>query len=587
MTMDKGIRHIHRGILCLNLRKGWAFPAAGHVLRKALLLMVLCAAQLLVQGQNLEKLNLKHPVTVSGSAGLNVGLYSAFGAPSRKDPFQWLANANLTFNVLNLVSIPFSANFSQQNQSFMQPFNQYGASPKYKWVTGHLGYRNLTFSQLSLAGHTFFGAGVEMNPGKWRLGACYGRFRRAVSVAEADDNGVDISFKRMGYAVKVGYGTNKDFIDLSVLRAWDQLSSVAINQDSLAAITPEENLVWTVAGKKTIGKKLVVDGEYGRTAITRDMRSLPLVTGTAYDDLGKFFTPRTSTIYRPAFLGGMSYTGGTYAVKLAYKRIAPDYRTLGAYFFNNDMEELTANLSKTFLKGKVNFSGSAGGQRNNLASELATNTSRLVGAANLAIVASPTWNIALNGSNFSSFLRVEQNVLSDSLNFYQVSRSYGASVTHLMGNDDIRHTLNVSTAYQQANARKEYSVDLDSKTDFVNVNFGYNMNQKAKGLTVGVNLTTGLNITADGQILNTGPVLVASKTFKDKKIKTGLSTSYLMVFKDGKSSSAVYNNKIKVDLNLWKHHGLGFISSFLRRGATTTAPGLSEYQFNAAYTFRF
>ncbi|MFN8397435.1 MAG: hypothetical protein U0176_22620 [Bacteroidia bacterium] len=578
-----------RAVLSCPERPGIPVKTQGRllVLPLALAMAFLAALGSVGQAQNLEKLDLHKPVTVSGSAGLNLGFYTAFGAPTRKDPFQWLANANLTFKVLNMVTIPFSANFSQQNQSFMQPFNQYGASPKYKWVTGHLGYRNLTFSQLGLAGHTFLGAGVEMNPGKWRIGACYGRFRRAVSLEEANANGVDISFRRMGYAAKVGYGTTSDYIDLTMLKAWDALSSVKINSDSLEAVTPEENLVWTVAGKKTIAKKLVVEGEYGRTAITRDTRALTIQSGTPYDGLGSFFTPRASTIYRGAFLGGIGYTGGSYSVKLAYKRIAPDYRTLGAYFFNNDMEELTANLSKTLFKGKVSFTGSGGAQRNNLAGELATNTARVVGAANISAVLTPTWNVSLQGSNFSSFLRVEQDVLSDSLNFYQVSRNLGGGITHLMGTDDVRHTVNLMVAYQVANARKEYSVDFDDQTKFYNVNLSYNMNQKPKGLTVGLNYTTGLNMTPDGQILNTGPVLVASKTFKDKKIKAGLSSSYLMVFMNGTPSSAVFNNKMKVDLNLWKHHGLGFTSAFLRRGATSTAPGFSEYQFNAAYTFRF
>lgn len=573
----------------LRLSRTWGQVAAraGQARRTAILAVGLSAIGWGVQAQNLEKLDLHRPVTVSGSAGLNLGLYTAFGAPSRKDPFQWMANTNLTFNVLNLVSIPVSANFSQQNQRFMQPFNQYGASPKYKTFTGHVGYRNLTFSQLSLAGHTFLGAGAEMNPGKWRLGACYGRFRRAVSAEEADANNVDISFRRMGYAAKVGYGTNSDYLDLSVLKAWDAPSSIRINSDSLGTVTPEENLVWTVAGKKTVAKKLVVEGEYGRTAITRDTRALTVQTGTPYDQLGGFFTPRTSTIYRGAFLGGMGYTGRTYSAKLAYKRIAPDYRTLGAYFFNNDMEELTANLSKTLFKGKVSFSGGGGAQRNNLAGELATNTARIIGNANVSAVLSPTWNVSVQASNFSSFLRVEQNVLSDSLNFYQVSRNLGGSLTHLLGNDDVRHTLNMTLSYQVANARKEYSVDFDDETQFYNCNLGYNLNQKPQGLTLGVNLTTGLNISEAGQLLNTGPVLVATKTFKDKKIKAGLTTSYLRVFLNGSPNSTVLNNKMKLDLNLWKHHGLGFTSAFLHRGATSTAPAFSEYQFNAAYTFRF
>jgi len=38
-------------------------------------------------------------------------------------------------------------------------------SPYYKWITIHVGYRNINYSQFTLAGHTILGAGIELHPG--------------------------------------------------------------------------------------------------------------------------------------------------------------------------------------------------------------------------------------------------------------------------------------------------------------------------------------------------------------------------------------------------------------------------------------
>jgi hypothetical protein len=544
-----------------------------------------------LSAQNLEKLDATKPIAISGGVGVNLGAYTAFGAASRRDPFQWLLQANLTFNILNVISVPFSANFSQQNQGFAQPFNQYGASPRYKWLTGHFGYRNVTFSQFGMAGHTFLGAGLEATPGKWRLGICYGRLRQAVEGADAIESNVPVNFRRMGFATKIGFGDDGNFIDFSLLQASDDPNSIddpqLISDATGQNVSPEQNLVLSLAGRKKLGKRLAFNAEFARSALTRDMRSPSVKAGTLYDGLGGFFTPRTSTLYRSAFQGGMAYTGSKYSAALDYKRIAPDYASLGTYFFNNDIEEITAKLGTTLFAGKVSVNGAGGMQRNNLAKELATNSSRIIGSANLSFTPSPTWNLALSGNNFSSTLKVQHNVLTDSLNFYQVTQNYGLNLSRILGNSDIRHTLNAGFNYQIANSRKEYSVDFEDETDFYNLTLGYNLNNKPMGIRAGLTLTSGLNLMPENTMVNAGPILNASKSWKEKKITLTGSLGYLLVFLNGERNSGVLNNRLKLDLNLWEHHGLGFASSLLSRSRGITTPGLTEYQFNVAYNFHF
>ena len=79
------------------------------------------------------------------------------------------------------MALPFNLMFASQNKSFNTPFNRYGASPYYKWVKLHLGWRSLHFSQFTLGGQQMLGAGFELTPGKFRAAFMYGKFNNAVT----------------------------------------------------------------------------------------------------------------------------------------------------------------------------------------------------------------------------------------------------------------------------------------------------------------------------------------------------------------------------------------------------------------------
>ena len=121
------------------------------------------------------------PIKVSGGLNAYAGFYTASGIAARNQPTPFGLSGAVTVSLPGGISLPFSAVLGNQGTSFRQPFNQFGVSPTYKWATVHAGYRNVSFSPFTLAGHTFLGGGVELNPGKLRLGAVYGRFNKAIS----------------------------------------------------------------------------------------------------------------------------------------------------------------------------------------------------------------------------------------------------------------------------------------------------------------------------------------------------------------------------------------------------------------------
>jgi len=170
-------------------------------------------ATLSTNAQQVEQMIHARPMSFSGSVDATAIFYNANGIPNRYLPFNYVLSGSPVISVYGW-QIPFSFIIGKQQNSFTQPFNQFGMSPTYKWITIHAGYRSLNFSLFTLAGHTFLGAGVELTPGKFRFAAMYGQLNKATPLDTAQALYLStFSYKRMGMDVKVGYGTQNNFID--------------------------------------------------------------------------------------------------------------------------------------------------------------------------------------------------------------------------------------------------------------------------------------------------------------------------------------------------------------------------------------
>jgi hypothetical protein len=531
----------------------------------------------------------KHPVKVSGGANVNTGFYTSFGAPNRRPPFTYALQANLTLKILGVIDAPFSASFSQQQAGFTQPFNQVGISPKYKWATAHIGWRSLNYSDFTLAGHTFLGGGVDLTPKNWKISAMAGRFRKPVEEADALANGATTSYKRMGAGLMVGWEKNGNGIEGSVFTAKDLVNSITapvVNAD----VTPEQGLVMGLKGKKKLGKKIDVEAEYAQSAVTRDTRGpvASLEGGSSLAYFGPLFQQRSGSSSHAAYQGKIGYKGKAFNLALKYKHIDTDYRTLGAYFFNNDVEDATLNGSTSLFKQKVSLSASVGGQRNDLARIKATRNSRLIYSGNIGFAPSQAWNFSLNGSNFSSFLKVDQNILTDSLNFYQVTRNAAFNAMHTFGGDEAKQSLSGNVSYQNAVGRKEYSIVPESATDFYNIALAHTLKKKKLGLDFNTMLSYTHTIMPGTTTTFLGPTFGVSKSLLDKKAKVTFRTSFQSVLNNGDLSSTVWTNRLNGTYKVGEHHGITASIDFLRKSAyATNATKLSEMRGTVGYSFNF
>jgi hypothetical protein len=555
--------------------------------------VLMCSTSL--YSQNVEDA-VKNPIKVTGNIGVNLGFYNAFGIAPRRDRFSYLFSANVNPRLFGL-DMPLSATYSQQETTFLQPFNQFGISPQYKWLKLHLGYRNMTFSPLTLNGHTFLGGGIELTPNfkfgpfKYELSAMYGRLRRAVSAVDAVDQGTSTSFQRMGYGAKLNLVSHKkatDFIGFSAFRAWDDEESIETPLDN-KGFKPQENLVLGVSGQYRLFNAFTFKADVATSAISRDTRAEEANTNEEpiyFRAFGNWLPQRTSTQYRSALKSSVTYNYQQYTFGATFNNIESGYTTLGSYFFQNDVREYALNGGASFKDNTISISASIGMQHNNINKEQNTKSNRIIGSLNFNHIVNEKLSYAASYSNYASSLLVQKEELSDSLNVYQVSTSYSLSGNYRFDKKG-RTGMSLNLGHQVGNARDEYSIS-ETNTKFYNAgaNFKTKVTNADIGISVGMNYT--LNDSEMFQTATYGPVIGLSKKLFKKKLSLQYLTSYRISSQSLGDDFAVLNNRLSINFKFWKRHALRLSANLLNKDSrAATGTDYAELRGRMGYQIRF
>ncbi len=553
------------------------------------LLVIFSVAHL--KAQNLELIGKADPIKVSGGFNATAIGYAASGINARRDPLNYFLSANLTTEVYG-ISVPLSFSYSNQQVSFRQPFNQFSIAPSYKWAKVYAGYHTLTYSSYSLVGHVFSGAAIELTPSKFRLHAMYGTLNQAVE--EDTIRQSQPSYRRVGYAVKAGYGDRQNSIDLILFKAEDEVNSLR-NPPVKAQVFPMENLVLSAIAKKKLGSHFIWSGEIASSALTRDTRisASELEKANAFSYVGGLFTPRASSEYHHAMKTSLGYTGGIIHVQLNYERVDPGYQSLGAYFFNNDMENITVSTSVRLLQNKLDLSANVGTQRNNLNDAKLSATSRTVGTFTFNYNPSQAWNVTGTYSNFTTFTRVRprfdpffKNDL-DSLNFYQINQNMAGSVSYNFGTKEVKQGVFFNGSFQMADETVQANTPRNDSRIYTG-NLAYRYTKTASNLTLTAAVNYNRGDIGSTNTLSLGPNVSVTKSFLEKKLRCTFTATYNQQFQNQVLQSNVMNLRANGSYSVQKKHTLSISMVSLTKFATDTdKAGFSEYTatFNYGYNF--
>ena len=563
----------------------------------SILLFLIVSNSLLSQDfSNMEKKDL---VKLSGALSLNSTFY--LGSAERP-PFFWQMSGNLNI-VTPLFTIPISLTLSQQqkfsfndffdsqSKAAAQPFNQFGMSPKYKSVTSHIGYRSLKFSEFSLSGNQFMGLGLDINPkDKFvKLKLVYGRFAKAIDTIVPGN--LSKTFERWGYGINTIIGTEKNNLGFLLFKAKDIKTSIS-GFDTLVTSKPADNLILGITTKQKISKNLTFDGEIDWSAYTYDTRKTDTkLEGYTYlNNLGSLFYANNSSSLSKAMLWNLNYKKDKLNLKFGYRRVDPDYRTMGSVYLNNDFEDLTGNIKYKFFAGKMGFAFTSGLQRNNLNNDKTSETLRLISSVNSNYSPKDNkWNLNIGFSNFNSKSTMTAINLgvSDTMRFAQVTKSINAQYS--INGKLKKNSLSTFISFNFQNAEVGSNIGAQNQekaeTRFYNSSIGSTLMIPSFNGSISIMVNGINNINNDFSTSALGPSLNISKSFQTKKnpIRCNFSFSTLKSFLDFVSSGTILNGFFTANYQVTKKQTIGINTSLSKRTANqgdTTEESIVTFNYN-------
>ena len=559
---------------------------------KVLLILILfCILSDTLQSQNLEGLSSQKPVLLSGGLTARTIFYDANGIPNRRQPFSYIFTGSPTISIFNSFTIPLSFTYSEQDRSFRQPFNQFGMSPYYKWITIHAGYRNINYSQFTLAGHTILGAGIELHPGIFRFGFITGRFNRATPVDTSSKSFQPFTYSNHGSAGKIGIGKGPDFFEVSMLKGKDDSSSVHPRPEFRGTVTPAENIVIGINGQVKFLKDFTFTIEAATSLYTRNLNNSTTLSDSANKGftkiLGSFISTNSTTERYNAIQTSLSYHQKIFSARVQYRRVDPDYKTMGAYFFNSDIENITFAPSLNLLKNKFRFGGSIGFQHDNLKKQKQTTSSRIIGSASLSAELNEHLGVDLTYSNYSNTQLRKTILLGNTFRIAQVSENYSFTPRYILANEKYVHSLVFSANYNIFSS-VDKTIDNLSDTKSKNYFLNYQLTLVPKNITYTFNLNYMDVKSVSYEDGNYGVTLGVNKVMNNSKLMAGWLGSFLKGL-HGKSTGLILNQNLNVNYRINKHHSFGTTLSFInnRSQQTLITPTYSEWQADLNYRYVF
>lgn len=534
---------------------------------------------------------------INGGITANSVFYNSNGRSSR-EPFTYILQGNLNIGWLAFkmpLSYSFSDLGSQLGYDTPFKFNRVSISPKYKWVQAHLGDVAMTFSPYTLNGHQFTGGGVELTPeGVFSISAMYGRLLKAT-----EDDGQQQTlpaFKRLGYGTKVGWEKELYKIGIIGFYAKDNINSIALVPDN-RNITPKENLVISLDGEVTIAENYILKVEYASTAITQDLRAdTSSEKGSGVANL--LFNSRGSTEYYNAYKAVLEMKVDKMQVGIGYERIDPGYETLGAYFFNNDFENITLNASRPLFKDKLNLSFNVGYQRDNLENQKTQATSRIVAAVNATLKATDKITITGAYSNFSTHTNKNLNQFDDindsdltdedleTLNFKQLSQNANVNINWLLAEGDT-NSQDVNLNYSLSSSANEQNgiISVGQANNFHNANTIYTIGFPKKDLNISTSFNYNYSDIGREDSNAYGAAVDINKKFFEKKLNSTFGITYnTNNNKDLKTN--VLNFRINASTLIAEKHNFSLNAVQLFR-SVTNQDTLNEMTITFGYAYTF
>ena len=538
--------------------------------------------------QDIESV-IKAPI-LTNNGGLSfsqIGSYIPGDTLNRINPYSYYISGNMNFSLFSVVNVPVSFAYTnnQLNTEATLPFNRFSIAPSYKWITLYAGYASMTFSPYTLVGHETFGGGVELKfDNGFKFSAIYGRLQKEV---RPDSAITSAAYQRMGGGFKVEYGHEKADISLNIYKAKDVVNN-ALYSDS--TLTPKDN----ISGSLYLDIKMIdnfkLNVEYAISAINADISRSDSVDRSFKDN---FLESNGDLSVHHALKAGISQTSPIGVVGATYERVSPNYTTLGAYYFVNDFENITANYSTT-IKKVVNIALDAGYQNDNISKQKMNTNNRFIFSSNVSSTITKRLSVGASYSNLKSYVHIRdiykdltntnpfQNI--DTLSFTQLNLTTSGNVNYILrSTNENRQNLNVSFTYQEASEQQD-------KTEKYTGSKIYNSALSYQFSLIPQKFNASTSVSYNHNNLSNGFMGVFSYNLSLQKVifeqlKLAITGTYSRSFNDSSSLANVMNIRFSAGYTFQKRHNLNL--SIAGVSSHSMSRENTQYTANLSYNYMF
>jgi hypothetical protein len=561
---------------------------------KICIVAILCSLPMVNYAQLINDLKTQPTIKVNGGITATTSFYNANGITARRAPFSYALQGNINI-ALKGYSLPFSFMLSEQNRSFRQPFNQFGIRPTFKWGKVHVGYSNVSFAKYALDGHVFLGAAVEANIKKLRLGALYGRFLRAVKEDSTLTPATSVSqypyaaFNRYGYGAKIGFGgKTNNFIDLVIFKAKDDSNS---NKAPIVKqqIQPAENVVLGIKSNWTFAKKMFVDIDMAASALTRNIRTDTLAIEQQWQKISKaLIKPRYSTQLYLAGEAALGIKEKNWGVKGKYVRVDADYQSMGIYFLQTDMEQITIESNAVLQNGKLTINGSYGIQHDNLAKKKLAQTNRKIGSLAINYNPKTIWGVSFQFTNFGTTQQPGLKSIDDTVILDQVTNSIILIPRYTIIKKNAIHNIIPTLSRQSLNDRNKIN-STNFEMEVLNATLNYAVSWLKANFTNDATLFYTKSNTAAGESVNIGAGLGVGKTFLKNKLDCNVNGTYSTNSFNGTNDGSTTQVRLSSRYKHSRHHAFNASVDWMNNVSNVNiiSKSFTEVRGVLAYTYSF
>lgn len=552
-------------------------------MKKYSLLIILIALCISTQAQDIEKIINADPFKVSGSLSGRASFSAIDGIEERTNPYFYALNARLKFSFYGF-DLPLYFSYRNSSYNFGSNFPRIKLRPKYKWFEMQIGDVYTRLNPYVLDNRNLRGAAIKLTPGKIRFQAIYGKmqelnaFRDTLLIGTNDD----LSFSRPVAGLALGYGSNRNYIELYALRAWDDQEEDFYTEK---LTTAKSNLIIGASTKNRLFRKLNISTNFGISALTNNLNAVGSTEALYENELtGSLLDLNITTNVNYAGDISLGYRYRNLGLTAQVRYIQAHYQPLTVAYINTDLIDYTVGSSLGLFSNKVLLNGRVGFQKNNISQTDEITNKRVIYSLLTKWRMTPSLSINAVINNYSTNLEAKTININDLYTYSVNNNSRNLSLIYRQPGDGNSLLFKIKAGTSNFTTISENEENATYNSLISDASMGYRWSDIDLETSVGV----GYNRYNRSEIITKSYTTHGniSKLFFEKKLRLAYSTRYSLIDLIEYREGTNWLNQVGTSYQLGDQSSLSLQLMHLRRSSYIN-PTFTEWRSSISYRQSF